>query len=217
MPTRFDIQLEELGAQLISMGALCESAIANTAKGLLEFNPDMCRRAMELSGEIDRKESEIENLCLRLLLLQHPVAKDLRLISSALKMITDMERIGDQASDISELTLRHLSHKAISLVPVKEMASATIRMVTDSVESFVKRDLSLAKDVIKYDDIVDNLFNEMKTALILLIRSNSDMGEDAIDLLMVAKYFERIGDHAVNIADWVVFSITATHHNSLPR
>ena len=164
--------------------------------------------------EVDHKEKEIENICFKLLLQQQPVAKDLRLISSALKMITDMERIGDQAADISEITML-MADTPYVMQPdhISDMARATIKMVTDSVDAFVKRDLNLAQSVVEYDDNVDNLFTSVKSDLIKLIHENVDKGEQAVDFLLVAKYFERIGDHAVNIAEWVIFSITGKHKN----
>lgn len=211
MRNKFDMQLEQLNVELIKMGSLCEDAISGAAKALLNGDKSIIEQVVSTEGEIDQKEKDIESLCMKLLLQQQPVARDLRLISSALKMISDMERIGDQASDIAEIT------KFISPVLegrhdyIGEMASATIQMVTESINSFVKKDLELAQSVIASDDIVDNLFLKVKTELIDLIEQKNGQGEYCLDLLMIAKYFERIGDHATNIAEWVEYSITGTH------
>lgn len=206
MRNRFDQQLEELNELLIEMGALCGSAVA------LELDDAALReQAVQTDMKIDKLEREIESLCLRLLLQQQPVARDLRLISAALKMITDMERIGDQVSDIAEiLTHRQLSETSRPL-PLREMFQNVVRMVTDSVEAFVKKDLELARSVMEHDEIVDRLFDRTKFGLIDLLKIGGETAEDAIDLLMIAKYLERIGDHATNIAEWVEFSITGIH------
>ena len=201
MRNRFDEQLERLNVELIRMGALCEDVISQAAKTLV----------YDTDHEIDRKERDIESLCMRLLLQQQPVASDLRLISSALKMISDMERIGDQAADIAEMTAHLEGNGMDSQLHIAEMARATIKMVTDSVDSFVRRDLALARAVQAYDDVVDALFNRVKKELVELIARDHANGEDCIDLLMIAKYFERIGDHAVNIAEWVEFAATGQH------
>lgn len=217
MRSRFDEQLDLLKTSMIQMGALCESAIANAAKALTDGDMELARKAMEADADIDRKEREIENLCLKLFLRQQPVARDLRQISSALKMITDMERIGDQAADISEITLlannRASGANRDSTNHVAEMAKATIKMVTDSIDAYVRQDLELARAVIDYDDVVDDLFNKVKEDMIRLINEDTANGEYAIDMMMIAKYFERIGDHATNIAEWVEFSITGRHRN----
>lgn len=215
MRQRFDEQLETLNNELIEMGALIERAIASAVKALTEQDIEQAQRAIDFDDVIDQKESDIESLCLKLLLQQQPVARDLRLISSALKMITDMERIGDQAKDISEITMILAGTPYIKkLKNISEMAVATIKMVTDSVDAFVRRDLELAQSVIDYDDVVDDLFVTVKTDLIKMISQNEENGSQAVDLLMVAKYFERIGDHATNIAEWVVFAITGKHKNN---
>ena len=189
MRTKFDEQLEQLNVALITTGALCEDAISTAAKALLENDMELAKKVKPIELEIDQKEREIENLCMRLLLQQQPVAGDLRQISSALKMITDLERIGDQTSDIAEL-LPYLQQGDItfSKVHIKEMAEATM--------------------VMEYDNVVDELFNKVKKELIQLIGEHRESGEFCIDLLMVAKYFERIGDHAVNVAEWVQYSLT---------
>lgn len=212
MRNSFDMQLRKLNNELIEMGSLIETAIARAYKGLINQNIEIAKENVEFDREIDQKEKEVENICLKLLLQQQPVASGLRLISSAIKMITDMERIGDQAADISELTILMSKTQYIKrLDHIEQMAKATIEMVTTSVDAFVKRDLELARSVFARDDIVDNLFVTIKNDLIELIREDVNNGEQAIDLIMVAKYFERIGDHAVNLADWVIFSIVGHH------
>jgi phosphate transport system protein len=211
MRNKFDEQLELLKTHMIQMGALCEGAIANATKALIDGDIEQARSAIAADEEIDQKEREIEGLCLKLLLQQQPVAKDLRQISSALKMITDMERIGDQAADISEITMLANIKAADNTNHIADMAKATIKMVTDSIDAYVRQDLGLAKIVIDYDDVVDKLFNDVKSDLIRLISEDPRNGEFAIDLMMIAKYFERIGDHATNIAEWVEFSITGRH------
>ena len=212
MRSRFDEQLAMLNTELIEMGALCEDAIGSAARALTEKNKALIKHTFALEEEIDRKENQIENLCLKLLLKQQPVAKDLRLISSALKMITDMERIGDQARDIAEIT-GFASNAGLAIEDIKRMADETGKMVTSSIEAFVRRELSLAQKVIASDDVVDGLFNTIKNELIQFINQDIQNGEYAMDMLMIAKYLERIGDHAVNIAEWVEFSITGTHRN----
>ena len=214
MRNKFDEQLEQLNVALIKTGALCEDAISTAAKALLENDMELAKKVKPIELEIDQKEREIENLCMRLLLQQQPVAGDLRQISSALKMITDLERIGDQTSDITEL-LPYLQGRDFSLgkVHIRDMAEATIQMVTDAIDSFVRQDLPLAHQVMEQDNVVDRLFNRVKAELIQLIGENQDSGEFCIDLLMVAKYFERIGDHAVNVAEWVQYSLTGTKEN----
>lgn len=211
MRNQLDAQLEILNNGLISMGALCESAIASAVKALMNNDMTLVKAVMDAEQEIDQKEKDIESLCLKLLLQQHPVAKDLRLISAALKMITDMERIGDQAADISEIISFINLSDSINKVYISDMAQATIKMVTDSIDAFVKRDLNLAEQVIQSDDIVDELFCKIKADVVSLIANDPQDGEQFVDLIMIAKYLERIGDHATNIAEWVVFSITGEH------
>lgn len=211
MRARFDEQLTLLNNEMIAMGALCEEAIAVAAKALLSGDADMAATVRPLDGEIDQKERNIESLCLKLLLQQQPVARDLRQISAALKMITDMERIGDQADDISEIIPFLNGRTGGECEFIAEMARATIRMVTESTDAYVRRDIALASAVIEHDDIVDDLFHKVKQTLIDMIAQNPQDGEFAIDLLMIAKYFERIGDHATNIAEWVEFSVTGVH------
>jgi phosphate transport system protein len=209
--SRFDSQLEQLDIEMIKMGALCEEAINASMKAFLENDDVAAQIASEKEDEIDRKERDIEALCMRLLLQQQPVARDLRLISSALKMISDMERIGDQAADIAEITAFLKDNDTKSKVHIRDMGIAAIKMVTESVDSFVNKDMKLAKSVMEYDDVLDNLFVEVKQELIDLIGKDKANGEFCIDLIMIAKYLERIGDHATNIAEWVEYSITGCH------
>ena len=214
MRNRFDRQLCQLNDELIEMGELIEKAIEDTIKALVSQDVELANAVINMDDEIDAKEKEIENLCLKLLLQQQPVAKDLRLISSALKMITDMERIGDHATDISEITLELSSQKYIKkLEHIQQMSKETMVMLVQSIEAFVNKDIDKARNVIEQDDIVDNLFITVKRELIGMIHENVDAGEQATDLLMVAKYLERIGDHATNISEWVIFSITGSHDN----
>ena len=215
MRSRFDEQLAKLKHELIEMGALCEEVIALVAKALNEGDRRLAERVAPIDAEIDQKERDIESLCLKLLLQQQPVASDLRQISAALKMITDMERIGDQAEDISEMIGFLGSRQAENADLLSDMAEAAIKMVTESVEAFVRSDLELAKKVVSDDDIVDNYFDKVKNELIKRIAKAPEDGEYALDLLMIAKYFERIGDHAVNIAEWVIFSVTGVHKEVL--
>lgn len=217
MRNRFEEQLGMLHVEMIRMGALCEDAISYASQTLVG-GLNMQEQVYKTEREIDQKERDIESLCMRLLLQQQPVATDLRMVSSALRMISDMERIGDQTADIAEICgfLKELQtgQELESQVHIRGMAEAASRMVTMSVDSFVKKDLKLAQDVIHYDDVVDELFNKVKGELVeLLGRGDRSMDESefCIDMLMIAKYFERIGDHAVNIAEWVEFSITGVH------
>ena len=211
MRSRFDEQLAILNRELIDMGALCEEAIALAAKALTDKDKTMAAKVAAMDAEIDQKERNIESMCLKLLLQQQPVARDLRQISAALKMITDMERIGDQAEDISEIVITLDGRYAENSALLKGMAESTIHMVTESVDAYVKRDTALAQQVIKMDDIVDDYFDQVKAELISKIAGEPADGEYALDLLMIAKYLERIGDHAVNIAEWVIFSVTGKH------
>lgn len=206
MRLRFDEQLALLHRELINMGAMCENAIALSAKAL--DGNEKPENVTALAVQIDEKERDIESLCMKLLLQQQPVAKDLRTVSSALKMVTDMERIGDNSGDIAEIvSLGHIT-PAHDKLNIHDMALATVKMVTDSIDAFVKGDEALARAVIDYDDVVDNHFNLIKSALIDVLRNSSTDGEYALDLLMIAKYFERMADHAANIAGWVIYAIT---------
>ena len=208
MRSKFDEQLDLLNKELITMGAFCENAIELSANALTEGKPELADTVFHLSAQIDEKEREIENRCLKLLLQQQPVAKDLRIVSSALKMVTDMARIGDQSADIAEIITLANIHSTDNTQVIHDMSVAVIKMVTDSIDAFVKKDMQMAKAVIDYDDVVDSFFDKVKKMLIDLFSKPETDGEYAIDLLMIAKYFERIGDHAVNIAKWVLFSIT---------
>lgn len=212
MRTRFDMELDTLNSDMIAMGALCENAISEAMKSLFTADKTAAQRTIEEDREIDRKEKDIEALCLRLLLQQQPVARDLRVISSALKMITDMERIGDQAADIAEL-IRHMHLTPVSRQNkhLSKMADAAKKMVTESIDAFVKKDAALATKVLAGDDLVDSLFLKLRHDIIEMIAADPGCGEEAVDVLMIAKYLERIGDHATNIAEWVLFSITGTH------
>ncbi len=207
MRNLFDKQLSHLNAELITMGALCEDAISAAAEYLLENDSSLKETVFESDRQIDQKERDIENLCMKLLLQQQPVARDLRTVSSALKMISDMERIGDQASDIAEMVCFVNSACLTGKVHIADMAKATIKMVTQSVDSFVKSDADLARSAIALDDTVDNLFLKVKGELIESVKEGQSDAEALIDLLMIAKYFERIGDHAENIARWVIYSL----------
>lgn len=211
MRSRFDEQLSQLNREMIEMGALCEEVIALSASALTTGNTELAAKTLPRGKEIDRKEREIEALCMRLLLQQQPVARDLRQISAALKMITDLERIGDQAEDIAEIVVLLEGRTSDEHARLKEMAAAIIKMVTDSVDAYVKRDVTLAQAVIRYDDVVDEAFLRAKTQLIRQIAADPQDGEYALDLLMIAKYLERIGDHATNLAEWVIYAVTGVH------
>ena len=211
MRNRFDEQLRALNREIIEMGAMCEEVIASAAKALASSDIQLAAMVQERGAAIDQMERDIEGRCMKLLLHQQPVARDLRLISAALKMITDMERIGDQAEDIAEIVTFLNGHTAEDMEPIENIARVTVEMVTDSVEAFVNKDIQLAQKVIKQDDIADDLFSKIKERIIDLIATNRADGELALDLLMISKYFERIGDHATNIAEWVIYSITGQH------
>lgn len=208
MRSKFDEQLELLNKEMITMGALCENAIAISAKAVIEGNLSLTSPILTFAEKIDQKEREIETMCLKLLLQQQPVAKDLRTISSALKMVTDMERIGHQSADIAEIIQIANIRVSGDTAELHDMAVAVIKMVAESIDAFVKKDAVMAEAVIGYDDVVDGCFDRIKRLLIERFSQPGTDGEQTIDLLMIAKYFERIGDHAVNIAKWVVFSIT---------
>ena len=211
MRNKFDEQLEKLHVELIQMGAACEDAISAAAEALLKGDTALADVAEEAEKDIDQREREVENLCLKLLLQQQPVARDLREISAALKMISDLERIGDQAADIAELTRYIHLTDGLSRLHIGDMARAVIAMVTDSVDSFVKGDLALARDVRGAGDRVAALFEQVRRELVDLIAADAAAGEVGLDILMVAKYLERIGDHATNVAEWVEYSLTGIH------
>ena len=207
MRNRFDRQLEELNEMLIHMGELCETAIEEATGALEGHDIARAKAVITADSEIDQMEKEIENLCLKLLLQQQPVARDLRRISASLKMITDMERIGDQTADIADIVIATKSTEEKNLKDINRMAEATVKMVRDSVSAYVQKDLELARKVMDADDEVDDLFDLVK----FISDHKGSAGDEAIDLIMIAKYLERIGDHATNIAEWVEFSITGIH------
>ena len=211
MRNRFDQQLEKLNVELVTMGALCEDAVTYAIRALFDRESDMVERAEEAERQIDQMERDIESTCMRLLLQQQPVARDLRVISSALKMIGDMERIGDQAADIAEIVKYLKEDEVPNLGHLREMSDFAAGMVTASINSFVRQDLDLARKVILDDDVVDGYFEKVKEALIGLIAEGDRDGAFLLDILMIAKYIERVGNHATNIAEWVVYSITGTH------
>lgn len=211
MRNKFDQQLLQLNEDLVDMGALCKEAVADAMTALLNSDKQARQKAFLTEYEIDNKEREIESLCMKLLLQQQPVARDLRNISAALKMISDMERIGDQASDIADITKFLENSELTQHVHIQQMAESAMSMLTDSIDAFVKKDLLLARKVMNEDDSVDELFNQIKKELIQEIAKNPEEGELCIDMMMIAKYFERIGDHVVNIAEWVEYSVTGEH------
>ena len=212
MRNRFDEQLSLLNHELLEMGALVESAIRSATTALVNQDVEAALASIAADQDVDQTERGIESLCLKLLLQQQPVARDLRLISSALKMITDMERIGDQASDISEIVIYLSSEPYIKqLEHLPLMAEKAIRMVTAALDAYVRKDVKLAQEVMEMDDEIDSLFTTVKDELITLIRGDAAAGSQAIDLLMIAKYYERIGDHAQNIAEWVEYALTGRH------
>ena len=211
MRNQFDEQLEALNLQMIQMGGLCETVISLAVQALQKEDKHLIHKVHETDSEIDQMERDIETFCMRLRLHQQPVARDLRQISSALKMISDMERIGDQAADIAEIAEYMPGMQTQGDDLIRKMAREAVKMVTDSVDSYVRRDLELARTVIRYDDIVDDWFAKIRQELIGEITQDNTVGEYCMDLLMIAKYLERIGDHAVNIAEWVEFSITGEH------
>ena len=210
MKNRFDEQVDILNAQMIEMGAMIETTIEDACETLQTADLPRARAIIEADSLVDRKEREIESLCLRMLLTRQPVAHDLRVVSSALKMITDMERIGDHAADISEI-VTFMSYTAPQPEHFGAMASAAIDMVHRAIDAYVRRDVALAREVIQSDDIVDELFVDVRKELIEMLAKDSSMGSEALDLLMIAKYFERIGDHATNIAEWVEYSVTGLY------
>ena len=207
----FQEQLNALNRELIFMGAACEEIIAMASESLTGYNEELAKKVTVVGAQIDEGYRTIESICLKLLLRQQPVARDLRVISAAMKMITDMERIGDQAEDIVDLIPKMVIRADEKYPKIREMAKATQAMVTEAVDAYVKQDLELARKVMAHDDIVDDYFNRVKKGIIGIIAENPTEGEYALDLLMIAKYFERIGDHCTNIAEWVVFSVTGEH------
>lgn len=212
MRNRFDRQLEQLNNELVEMGSLICRAIEMAVESLDSQNMEQAKNTIEFDLEIDHKERDIESICMKLLLQQQPVARDLRLISAALKMITDMERIGDQAADISEINISMSKVKGdVQFEVIQEMAKITAEMVEKSIEAFVNKDQEMAVQIINRDDEVDERFERLKQDVIRTINDDAGLGEKAMDIFMIGKYFERIGDHATNIADWVVYSIVNKH------
>ena len=211
MRNKFDEQLMLLNSELMKMGALCEEAISYAVKCLTERNPQMKENAIDAEKQINQKERDIESLCMKLLVHQQPVATDFRLITSALKMISDMERIGDQAEDIAEIAEYVKDVDLQTQVHLTDMVETAVLMVMNSVDSFVKKDTDIAYSVIKTDDIMDDRFMQAKTQIIKAVQSGTGNAESLVDMLMIAKYFERIGDHAENIAEWVIYSVTGEH------
>ena len=212
MRNRFDEQLALLKKEMIEMGAMCEEAIALTARALTEGNISLAEKVESLSQSIDQMERDIESRCLKLLLQQQPVAKDFREVSCALKMITDIERFGDQASDIGDIVYTFGGAPYIKkLTHITEMGKLAIKMVSESVNSFIRNDEALADEVVALDDTMDDLFLTVKEELISLIRKDGSNGDQAIELMMIAKYLERIGDHAVNVAEWTKYNETGVH------
>ena len=208
MRSKFDEQLVELNNEMIKMGSMIETAITNAVKAFSKADAELARKIMASDIEVDQAEKRIGDICFNLLIQQQPVAKDLRTITAAMKMVTDMERIGDHAADISEMTIfMGKSKRLASFEHINKMAAETMLMLNMSIEAYIERDAAKATEVIKHDDIVDDLFSEAKSDIIKLILENPSDGEEATDLLMVAKYFERIGDHATNIAEWVIYSL----------
>lgn len=211
MRTTLDAQLQKLNDELIEMGALCEEAIANAMKGLFEQNKALGKQALECDNQIDNKERDIEEHCLKLLLRQQPVASDLRKVSSALRMISDMERIGDHATDIVEISHFVFDVNPQEMTHLHTMAQTALKMLTCSIDSFVKQDLAMAQQTIAMDDELDALFASFKTDLVGMVQQMPQKGEALLDLMMIAKYLERVGDHATNIAEWVEYCLTGVH------
>ncbi len=211
MSNLIDLEIDALHKEVVLMGNLCEKSIEQASKALLDFDRDSAKDAVKLEEKINVKDREIEDLCLTFLLKQHPVARDLRKISATLKMLTDLERIGDQARDIAEIVLKHDLSSYKNSSHIQSLADATIKMVRDIIDAHVKNDMNLCESVIKYDNVIDGLFEDTRNDIIAIVQKDSSEIENAMLLLMIAKYFERIGDHATNIAEWVEFSITGKH------
>ena len=207
----FQEQLNQLNQELIRMGAACEEIIELASRSLTDYSADLAKSVSAVGAQIDESERTIETICMKLLLRQQPVARDLRVISAAMKMITDMERIGDQAEDIVEIVPHLITYPDAKFPKIREMAKAAQSMVTEAVNAYVKQDLEMARKVMAHDDVVDNYFTRVKSGIIDIIAAEPAHGEFALDLLMIAKYFERIGDHCTNIAEWVEFSVTGIH------
>ncbi len=208
MRNKFDEQLALLNKEMVHMGTMIEESIGKAVKALVKQDVNSAKEIMNSDEEIDREQKKIENICFNLLIQQQPVARDLRTITAAMKMVTDMERIGDHAADISEMTILMSNTEKYHLLDhINKMAAETILMLNWSIEAYVQKDIEKAKEVIAHDDVVDDLFDEAKKDIIDMIREDSKKGEQVTDLLLIAKYFERIGDHATNIAEWVIYSL----------
>ena len=208
MRTKFDEQLKQLNDEMMQMGFMIQDSIQKAIESLVRQDVELAKTIIEGDLQADREQKRIEDICFNLLMQPQPVARDLRTISAAMKMVTDMERIGDQAADICEMTIMMADAPyTFSLDHINKMASETMIMLMRSIEAYVKKDIGAAQEVIDHDDVVDELFNSVKRDLIELIARDPHSGEQATDMLMVAKYFERIGDHATNIAEWVIFSL----------
>ena len=216
MRSNFDYQLNQLNGKLIEMGSIVERAIIDANAALVNKDVELAHKVMENDDNIDDMEDLIEDMCQKIIMRQQPIAGDLRLILAVSKIIVDLERIGDHASDISELAIFLAEGKPIvKLEHISQMAEATLNMVTRAINAFVRKDLELAQDVIDYDDVVDDLFSMVKEDVVRVIKEDIDQSGHAIDLIMIAKYFERIGDHATNVAEWVVFSITGASKHGI--
>ncbi len=211
MRVHYDHQLEQLNQELTKMGQLCEQIIDLASRLLDTWDTGLVGQVKTIGGEIDEMERSIETVCMRLLLRQQPVARDLRFISAALKIITDLERIGDQAEDIVEILPQIHGDTQENRQKIRDMAKHAMSMVNQSVDAYIRQDVTLAKAVLIHDDIVDGDFVQIKKELIQAIARNPEQGEDTLDLLMIAKYFERIADHATNVAEWVIYGVTGTH------
>ncbi|MEE1079425.1 MAG: phosphate signaling complex protein PhoU [Agathobacter sp.] len=208
MRSKFDEQLNQLNKEMMNMGVMIEESIQKAIKALMKQDVDLATEIMTADEEVDRQQKKIEQICFNLLIQQQPVARDLRMITAAMKMVTDMERIGDHAADISEMTVVMADHPyQLNLGSVNRMASETTVMLIQSIEAYIEKDISKAKKVIERDDVVDGLFDQLKSEIIEMIHSKPEEAEQTADMLMVGKYFERIGDHATNIAEWVIFSL----------
>lgn len=207
MRIKFEEQLNSLNQEMMHMGVLIENSIQKAIEALIKQDIELAKIIMEGDTEIDHEQKRIEDICFNLLMQQQPVAKDLRMVSAAMKMVTDMERIGDHATDICEMTIMMADHPYVqNLDHIKQMATETVLMLIRSIEAYVEQNDEKANQVIEHDDVVDDLFNVVKKDIVDLIHENPEQGEQATDMLMVAKYFERIGDHATNIAEWVLFA-----------
>ena len=216
MRSKFDEQLRLLNQEMMYMGTMIEDSIQKAIEALIAQNAQLAEKIMNSDSDVDHEQKKIENICFNLLMQQQPVARDLRVISAAMKMVTDMERIGDHAENIVEAVQKMEDQKlkfsqtepyVLNLDDIKKMASETVIMLIRSIEAYVEKDMNKAQEVIRHDDIVDDLFDKNKADIIELIRHDPEKGEQAADMLMVAKYFERIGDHATNIAEWVIFAL----------